>query len=221
MNERYAWLESFITEWSRRPLEPGDGFSEAEIREAEERLGIPFPAALRVWYRRAGKRKDFTRRLLGGQIPMDQLYIRNGMLYFWDWTELEFWYGIGIDALSQPDPPVREIRRNFTGNFSDSTEMAYQLSQFLVDNVAYEIFMGAEYLAMGGEPMYASFWEQYEPIPELSSPWPGKQFYRGADFAVMVFAEDAHIIGKTPEAVDRIVEAVGGPYQFIKTECNP
>ena len=57
--DRYADLKAFLAEWYR-PIEPRDGYLEAEIREAETRLGFRLPEALREFYRLFGKNTDLT-----------------------------------------------------------------------------------------------------------------------------------------------------------------
>lgn len=56
----YSDLKAFIAEW-HRPIEPGDGNSEAEIVEAESRLGFRLPEAVRELYALIGNAEDITR----------------------------------------------------------------------------------------------------------------------------------------------------------------
>ena len=55
--DRYADLKTFVAEW-HRPIEPGDGYTEAEITDAEARLGFRLPEALRELYALVGKMRE-------------------------------------------------------------------------------------------------------------------------------------------------------------------
>jgi cell wall assembly regulator SMI1 len=56
----WAFIRGFFEHWSR-PLRDGDGSDEAEIRQAEQRLGSALPEVLREGYRLCGGRDDLTR----------------------------------------------------------------------------------------------------------------------------------------------------------------
>ena len=54
---RWRLAEEFIDIW-HGGLKRGDGYSDDELAAAEERVGCPFPKALREWYRFGGRRAD-------------------------------------------------------------------------------------------------------------------------------------------------------------------
>jgi cell wall assembly regulator SMI1 len=56
-----AWrfIRGFTDNWTA-PLGAGDGWDEADLAEAEERLGVSFPAAFREAYLLLGRREDLT-----------------------------------------------------------------------------------------------------------------------------------------------------------------
>jgi hypothetical protein len=56
-----AWefIRQFAAAW-RKPLVPGDGFSDDTLRAAEQRIGAELPAALREGYLLFGRRADLT-----------------------------------------------------------------------------------------------------------------------------------------------------------------
>jgi hypothetical protein len=58
----WTFIRKFFEHWSR-PLRDGDGCDEAEIRRAEQRLGIVLPEVLRDGYRLCGRRDDLRRQM--------------------------------------------------------------------------------------------------------------------------------------------------------------
>lgn len=80
--DRYAVLKAFAAEWYP-PLEPSDGYTEAEIAESEARLGFRLPATLRDLYLLAGKHKNmFSSR--GGVTAPHDLEVTNGTMIIYD-----------------------------------------------------------------------------------------------------------------------------------------
>jgi hypothetical protein len=97
-----------------RPLNDGDGYPEVEIRQAEQRLGVVLPTALRGLLGLAGRRHDLVRaqdRLLAPhQLSIDS----SGAVLQWRVENQGVgWLGIPLEALAQPDPPV--LVRGITG----------------------------------------------------------------------------------------------------------
>lgn len=88
-----------------RPWQPGDGYDEAEIEAAEERLGFRLPAALRNFYRAWGKRRDMTKQgyLL---LEPEQLVMREGSLQFCLGDQEIFAWGIERQNLEEANPLV-------------------------------------------------------------------------------------------------------------------
>jgi hypothetical protein len=83
MNEdRWEDVKRFIGEW-HRPLQEGDGYSEEEVQEAEARLGVRFPEALRELYMLLGKRKDMTNSY-NCLTKLEDLELIQGHLPFWN-----------------------------------------------------------------------------------------------------------------------------------------
>lgn len=112
-----AWrfIQRFTQEWGRWPLGEDDGYSEAELEAAEQRLGLRLPTALREAYAMFGRRED----LVGspeGLFPLlrpDQLYAQK--LFAADGIELLIYHtegygcwrcGIRLTDLQLPDPPT-------------------------------------------------------------------------------------------------------------------
>ncbi len=101
--ERWQKVRTFISEWFE-PLGDSDGYSEEEIAEAEARLGIRLPEALREWYGFAGKRIDFYKQ--NWMIPISDLYICKNTLYAWSENQSVCFWGILSTDLNQDDCPV-------------------------------------------------------------------------------------------------------------------
>ncbi|MEV8094491.1 SMI1/KNR4 family protein [Kitasatospora sp. NPDC085879] len=103
-----AWwfVQDFAEHWAA-PLGDGDGWAEADLAAAEERLGLRLPAALREAYGLFGRRTDLTARhdvLLGpAELHLDEegrvLVLRHENQGAASW-------GLGLDELHRPDPAV-------------------------------------------------------------------------------------------------------------------
>ena len=87
------------------PWQPGDGYDEATIKAAEERLGVRLPATLRNFYLAWGERRDLTRTTHPLFSPLE-LQVRAGALIFWAENQAVWCRGIPLAALEEIDPPV-------------------------------------------------------------------------------------------------------------------
>jgi uncharacterized protein (TIGR02996 family) len=104
--DRWRLVDEFIEVW-HRPLDPGDGYTEGELREAEQRLGCGLPAALREWYSLAGRRADVW-SVQDHLPPPDQLRIDstgNTLIVRSENQGCEHW-GIRVADLGRDDPPI-------------------------------------------------------------------------------------------------------------------
>jgi hypothetical protein len=103
---RYA--ESWLT-----PLSDGDGWTEADLHAAEQRLGLQLPPAIREAYGLFGRRQDLTSvqdRLLGP----DQLEVDTTgevLVYHVENQSVAVW-GVPLAAMDQADPAV-VVAQNF------------------------------------------------------------------------------------------------------------
>jgi hypothetical protein len=107
----WAFIQGFSRHWSR-PLSDGDGCEEAEIRNAEQRLGITLPQALRDGYRLCGRREY---RLYGPSpvvartdrlLPPEELRLdteRAALVYRVNGDQPLEW---AARLTGEPDPPV-------------------------------------------------------------------------------------------------------------------
>ncbi|KJY32915.1 SMI1/KNR4 family protein [Streptomyces sp. NRRL S-495] len=105
---RGAWefIRGFVANWSE-PLDDDDGWGEADLVAAEERLGVRLPLALREVYLLLGRRRDLTSNhdvLLGPS----ELYVDEAgeALVFRHENQGAASWGILLDSLVDDDPAV-------------------------------------------------------------------------------------------------------------------
>jgi hypothetical protein len=110
-DRRAAWqfIGDFAREWVA-PLAAGDGFSEAELADAEARLGLGLPAALREAYLLLGRREDLTSNH-DVLLSPDRLYIddRKDALVFRHENQGACSWGVLLSDLDQADPAVHML----------------------------------------------------------------------------------------------------------------
>jgi hypothetical protein len=119
-----------------RNVDPSDGIADDRVKVAEEALGHRIPAALREYYRVAGKLDEVNKAHNELHAP-DGLAIENGYLVFMDENQAVVSWGIRVVDLSQPDPEVWQ-RVN-----SDPPE-------WYSENMSFSIFMSKMLLWQAG-----------------------------------------------------------------------
>jgi len=100
--EAWRFLADFAAYWNQ-PLQPGDGWSGAEVETAEQHLGLVLPAALREAYLLFGRRTDLTNnhdRLLNP----DELYVADGALAYRVENQGAASWGVLLEDLGNHDP---------------------------------------------------------------------------------------------------------------------
>ncbi|UQX04592.1 SMI1/KNR4 family protein [Streptomyces sp. RerS4] len=102
----WGFIQGFAAHWAGA-LESGDGWAEADLAAAEERLGVRLPAALREAYLLFGRREDLTSNhdvLLGPP----ELYVDDAKeaLVFRHENQGAASWGILLDSLQDDDPAV-------------------------------------------------------------------------------------------------------------------
>ncbi|MFI5828563.1 SMI1/KNR4 family protein [Streptomyces sp. NPDC051578] len=102
----WGFIQGFAAHWAEA-LESGDGWTEADLDAAEERLGVRLPVALREAYLLFGRRRDLTSNhdvLLGPA----ELYVDDAKeaLVFRDENQGAASWGILLDNLQDDDPAV-------------------------------------------------------------------------------------------------------------------
>ncbi|MQY10896.1 hypothetical protein SRB5_10090 [Streptomyces sp. RB5] len=102
----WVFVRGFTAHWTGA-LESGDGWAEADLVAAEERLGVRLPAALREAYLLFGRRRDLTSNhdvLLGPA----ELYVdaAGEALVFRHENQGAASWGVLLDSLRDDDPAV-------------------------------------------------------------------------------------------------------------------
>ena len=89
------------------PVIPGQGYDDAELRQAEARLGITLPASMRVAYALLGKRPDLTsgqdRLLTPHQLEIDAT--GQVLVFRLECQGCTEW-GVPLSVVGELDPPV-------------------------------------------------------------------------------------------------------------------
>jgi hypothetical protein len=101
-SEAWDFLRGFAAHWAR-PLGPQDGWNAEAVAEAEHRLGVALPAALREAYLLFGRRADLTSNhdtLLGP----DELYVSDGALVYQVENQGCAFWGVALEDLARADP---------------------------------------------------------------------------------------------------------------------
>jgi hypothetical protein len=103
-DERWRLLETFIAEWFR-PLTSADRVSSSSLEQAERRLGRDLPLTLREWYQLTGNFDQLWSAQDKWLKPQD-LYLTDEALVFFIENQGAFEWGIQLQDLLHPDPPV-------------------------------------------------------------------------------------------------------------------
>ena len=133
--DRYADLKAFVAEW-HRPLAPGDGYTEAEIAEAEARLGFRLPEALRELYALLGKREDITsghNRL----VYLQDLNVEDDWLVVWEENQCVSLFAIKTTDFALAEPLVWIL----TDGETSLQDKPFSVVQTALVMVAYETLL--------------------------------------------------------------------------------
>lgn len=142
----HAWdfVRWFADAWAGRPLEPEDGFGEAELVAVEDGLGFRLPAALREGYALFGRRADLTRQQ-DPLVPITGLHVDDalgggGVLVFRHENQGCALWAIPLAGIEQDDPPVLVESHDGWIPFLDRMSLAW------VELVLSESLFGADHL---------------------------------------------------------------------------
>lgn len=97
-----------------KPLGPDDGETDERLNNTEVTLGVRFPKLLREYYAYTALREDINKanqRL----ISLDNLFIDQDHLVFYEENQYVTYYGIRVADLSLDDPPVMQGLNHNTG----------------------------------------------------------------------------------------------------------
>lgn len=101
----WRFVARFARHWIDAPLDEESGVDGARIIQAEQRLGLPFPAAVREWCALAGRRQDLWSNqdeLLG----IGTMYVQDGVLVVRHENQGVAIWGVRVEDLHLADPPV-------------------------------------------------------------------------------------------------------------------
>ncbi|GII56071.1 hypothetical protein Pth03_44600 [Planotetraspora thailandica] len=100
----WSFIRGFADAWMK-PLRNGDGYGEAELNAAQERLGFELPLALRQALALFGKRPDLS-NTMHHLLPPDDLHYDSELLMFYSENSGAWDCGIRYSNLSLEDPPT-------------------------------------------------------------------------------------------------------------------
>jgi hypothetical protein len=143
---RWTQVKEFIATW-RGPLSDQDGLGLDEIAEAERRLGVSLPNALREWYQLAGKRKNLISLQNRLELPAELKPIGRFLPIYSENQAVVIW-GLRLDDLDLSDPPVYMY-----GNETNLSEVSAHdwlmenkaLSEFIFQMVVFETLFAAPF----------------------------------------------------------------------------
>lgn len=203
-----AWW--FVREYAEHfatPLGDDDGCA---VDEAEERLGVRLPAAVREAYALFGKRADLTSNQ-DELLPPDRLGLWDGVLVHRVENQGCAHWGV---ALTGDDPPVlvrpdladKRVERwePFLDRFSLAcVEMVLSESLFLEDGLTDYLHLEDE-----GPPRVP---DAFRPLP---APGVGRSRWYAGDDAVLRVVDDGFLMarGRTPAALEAVLAAFPGDW---------
>lgn len=124
-HERYVEM---IRRHLGRDPKKADGLPDSALTKCERRLGVKLPAAMRDYYRLAGKLEQINKAHNFLFTP-DELRIDDGRLWFMEENQAVVHWGIPLKNLSEDDPRVYQ-RANVDGAKWYSEKMTF--SAFLI-----------------------------------------------------------------------------------------
>jgi len=129
---RYAYL--VLRHLGRQPL-PTDGLSDTQIGQAEAKLGLRFPDAVRNYYQVAGNLSELN-KTHNRLFDLSELCLEDNYLIFMEENQAVAHWGIKTNDLAQPDPEVWQ-RANSTPPEWYSEKMTF--SDFMIRMVDWQL----------------------------------------------------------------------------------
>ncbi|MFE3761143.1 SMI1/KNR4 family protein [Streptomyces sp. NPDC059104] len=218
---RGAWsfIQGFAAHWAGA-LESGDGWAEADLAAAEERLGVRLPAALREAYLLFGRRRDLTSNHDVLLSPAE-LYVDDAKeaLVFRHENQGAAYWGVLLDSLQDDDPAVF-IRPDLADKSAERWEKWLErLSLCFVEIVLSESLQADQELCDFLDPDEGSVELLEENVVRLPFPaYPiGEEddairWFLGQD---VLLREDGMAIlarGRTAEDLDRVRDLIPGDW---------
>ena len=217
-NDTWNFIYGFASHWSQ-PLKGGDGWSETDIAAAEQRLGVPLPAAFKEAYGLFGRRADLTSNQEHLLAPSD-LYFDNGGLVFRHENQGASRWAILATDLSLPDPPVYNCFY-----MADKAEEKWELwlSRFslaCIDLILWESLHNSsvpiEYRDFGDDEEVELLQQLYKEIPspegaDSYTPY-GFRWFTGGGLLLCFTGTDLFVRAMSPAALNSIREALPGDW---------
>ncbi len=129
--ERYKEILRRVLE---RDLIEADGTPEDALAQAESRLGLRLPVALREYFLLAGSADD-ANRMHNMLFRPDEFVVEDGYLVFMEENQAVVHWGIPVDHLGEPDPDVWQ-RVNGLERVWYSEELPF--SSFMIENLTWQ-----------------------------------------------------------------------------------
>ncbi|MEV5600695.1 SMI1/KNR4 family protein [Streptomyces sp. NPDC052299] len=215
----WTFVQGFAAHWGEA-LRNGDGWTEADLAAAEERLGVRLPAALREAYLLFGRRRDLTSNhdeLLG---PAD-LYVDDAgeALVFRHENQGAASWGLLIEELREDDPAVF-VRLDLADKSAERWEgWTERLSLCFVEIVLSEAVQAdgatCDFLdpdADSGRLLEEACVQLPFPACPLGDEEGAARWFLGQD---VLLRDDGMTIlarGRTPEDLDRLRELIPGDW---------
>ncbi|MGW3044045.1 SMI1/KNR4 family protein [Kitasatospora sp. NPDC001159] len=203
----WALVRGFAAHWGE-PLAVADGFTDAELDAAEQRLGVRLPAALREAYRLFGRRADLTSSQDVLLTP-DELYVLDGALVYRAENQGCAHWGVLLGDLEQEDPPTvirpdladksQEHWEPWEDRFSTAAAVMAMTEKLLEDHELTDFIESDDELP-----------DDFRKLPALGR---GCRWREGPNVLIGV-VEGAWMMARarTPEALAALYEAVPGDW---------
>lgn len=208
--EAWRFLTRFAADW-RSPLSAGDGYDSCALDEAEQRLGVRLPAALREVYGLLGRRDDLIRNQDRLQRP-DELYISKGALVYNTENQGAAQWGILLKDLITEDPPT-VIRSSLADASAERWEpWTERLSVAVTDLVMSETVLYDRDGLMDATDLIDELGlAEFEPLPTVLPERLGSAWYLGQGVLLHVLDESwLTARGQSPEALDSVRVVMAG-----------
>ncbi|MFJ4186549.1 SMI1/KNR4 family protein [Kitasatospora sp. NPDC089509] len=195
----WALVRGFAAYWGE-PLGPRDGFTDAELDAAEQRLGLRLPPALREAYRLFGRRADLT-SCQDVLLTPDELHVLDGALVYRAENQGCAHWGVLLDDLALDDPPT--VGRP---DLADKSQERWEPWEERFSTAAAVMAMSEKLLE---EDELSVFYEAGDELPDGLEELPelGRYFrwFAGPDVLVLVI-EEAFMVARarTEEALDTL-----------------